>query len=269
MTCGLLLLAFILAPYEPYSDVMEPFSLSIVTGQEPETNKEREIGPDLEGPQEKKKAPKPIPLAFPAGQEVTYRWVYQGQEVGSTVLQYQPLAESGELLIESKFNYSREGRRLDSKGITILDAKSLQPRRYSLDFNSFAAPRWTHGRTVEGRFEEGTLHVKSIDRNLGTFMLREVELPTPCYIYDSQCFEHWVFLGAVLQNRGEGTYSVARPSEFDVIKLKFKKVEKQKNTENIWRWSAAHPSFKAEVWIGETGILHRYRQGDLEIILAK
>ena len=95
----------------------------------------------------------------------------------------------------------------------------------------------------------------------GAYKERDVELTDEYYLYFQNAF--FVLLSPVLHAKGEGRYNMFRPNAIELFRMDF---EKKRKEGAYQRWSVSHPSMKATLWLTKDGALHKYQQGDTEVV---
>ena len=206
----------------------------------------------------------------------TYTWVLDGREIGETAFtvstrvsgakdgETTPPSNKTERRIVAEWSYSARGREMRSTNETVIDANTQAALRYSSRQATRVGGNWSTEDEVSAKVENGIMTVKTVT---GLRVRKhDVITPVPGHFLALQAFEHLVFVMALAHVSGDELKRELIDPRGSNSLLKTT-VTKEKTEGEKTRWSFNAPGMSGRVWLSKSGLVSRYEQGELAILL--
>ncbi|MEC9476392.1 MAG: hypothetical protein VX764_05065 [Planctomycetota bacterium] len=228
-------------------------------------------------PTEDQKVPDRLvtPLPYSWAERHEWEWIHDGIPVGTTTVQLlPPNSQQQHWTLDARLRWSREGRSIDLRQITDYQGGTLNPARTRKEGRIGALGAGERRFVTACELTGKQARIVTSSPFEGTQVDRVVPIPATTVLLETQCFEHWLVIGALLNRNKPATdsasvhhsFSALIPSEFRILQLKLTRDrQEQSGDKTLVRWKVTCPDFEAKLWTGPDGSVERYRQGPLEI----
>ena len=205
---------------------------------------------------------KEMEVPWVPGTTEKYRWILDGQEVGRTEFSVERTDQHW--VLTSTWTYSARGRQFSAKSKTLLDRKTLEPRKFEQDQKSVVPRAGAHTRRVDATFDKGLLKVKCEDG--GRVVNGELVVRPETYLFGNQAVEHIVALSSVIRKKGGGVFTLVRPFAQSFLEAEVSSDGSEElGDQKVNRYKLTAPSMEARLWIDGDGTLRKFQQGELEV----